>query len=131
MSNYEVRVDGVEDLISNLRKINANIRGSVAKQAVAAGATLIEDQARINAPVLTGALRGSASTITRQIDGGAEAEIGFRDIVYARIQEFGGMAGRNHSVRITGKLYLSRAIDQQRNAAGDAMGVVIRSYLDK
>ena len=129
MSNYNVQLKGADKLIANLNKIDADLRGLVGLQAVNAGAIQIENKARMNAPVLTGALRNSASTISKQTATGAEAEIGFRGLVYARIQEFGGRAGRNHSVYIEGKHYLQNAIDTQQGLALQAMGDVISQYL--
>ena len=35
---------------------------------------------------------------------------------YASIQEFGGMAGRNHASKITGKKYLTRSVEENREA---------------
>lgn len=129
MSNYNVQLKGADKLIANLNRISAELRGQVAVQAVNAGAIQIENRARMNAPVLTGALRNSVSTIAKQTGNGAEAEIGFRGLVYARIQEFGGRAGRNHSVYINGKHYLERAIKSEQGLAVQAMGDVIAQYL--
>ena len=129
MSNYNVQLKGADKLIANLNKIDADLRGLVGLQAVNAGAIQIENKARMNAPVLTGALRNSVSTIAKQTANGAEAEIGFRGLAYARIQEFGGRAGRNHSVYIEGKHYLERAIKSEQGLAVQAMGDVISQYL--
>lgn len=129
MSDYTVRLEGTDELLRNLNKISSEMRGKVALQAVNAGALQIENKARMNAPVLTGALRNSASTIAKNTANGAEAEIGFRGLVYARIQEFGGRAGRNHSVYIRGKHYLENAIKSEQDLAVKAMGDVISSYL--
>ena len=129
MSNYNVQLKGADKLIANLNKIDADLRGLVGLQAVNAGAIQIENKARINAPVLTGALRNSVSTIAKLNGNKAEAEIGFRGLAYARIQEFGGRAGRNHSVYIEGKHYLERAIQSEQGLAVQAMGDVIAQYL--
>lgn len=73
----------------------------------------IGNQARRNAPYKTGALSNSI----RVEDNGGEVlviaggKMGNKDIRYAAIQEYGGLAGRNHSVRITGKHYMERAKD--------------------
>ena len=130
MSNYHVQLEGTEQLLQNLARIDGEIRGTVARQAVHAGAIQIENRAKINAPVLTGALRNSASTIAQNTASGAEAEIGFRGLAYARIQEFGGMAGRGLRTKITGKHYLENAINQEKGAAVNAMSDVVRSYLN-
>lgn len=129
MSDYNVQIKGADKLTAKLKQIDAEMRGLVALQAVTAGAIQIENRARMNAPVLTGALRNSVSTIAKQTSTGAQAEIGFRGLAYARIQEFGGRAGRNHSVYIEGKHYLQNAIDTQQGLALQAMGDVISQYL--
>lgn len=73
----------------------------------------IGNQARRNAPYKTGALANSIRVESNGdeisvIAGGSYAG---RNIPYAAIQEFGGYAGRNLSVRITGKHYMERAKD--------------------
>ena len=140
MAEYNVKLEGTEQLIANLKKIDGSIRNKVALDAVTAGAIQIGDKARQNAPVKTGALRNSAGinpkakdsptkVITKMETSGAEAEIGFRGLAYARIQEFGGMAGRNHSVKITGKHYLGNAIEETKGLVIDAMSDVVKAYL--
>jgi len=131
MSNYVVELEGTEQLLSNLKRIDSGLRGQVALQAVTAGAIQIENKARINAPVLTGALRNSVSTISKPTGHGAEAEIGFRGLAYARIQEYGGRAGRRHSVVIEGKHYLENAIKSESGNAVNAMSDVVSAYLGK
>lgn len=131
MADMTVELIGTKELLENLKKIDANIRGDVALKAVNAGGIQIENKARMNAPVKTGALRNSAKTIARNTGNGAEAEIGFRGLAYARIQEFGGYAGRNHSAKITGKHYLEKAINETRFLVVDAMSDVVKAYLGK
>ena len=143
----EIKLEGTEELLANLKKINGDIRTDVALKAVNDGALQIENQARINAPVLTSALRNSAKTICKNTPNGAEAEIGFRGLAYAKIQEYGGtITARNHkyltfktkagwrrkkSVKIVGKHYFEKAINSEKGHAVEAMGNVIKSYLEK
>ena len=147
MSNYDIVLTGTEELMANLRKVGSDMRGPVALRAVNAGGLIIEDKARMNAPVKTGALRNSAKTICRNTAEGAEAEIGFRGLAYARIQEFGGtITAKNKkylkfrvngkwvsakSVRIRAKRYLGRAIDSEKALVVKAMNDVVREYLDQ
>lgn len=141
MSNYDIEIEGADELIRNLQKIDASIRNDVAVKAVTAGAIQVGNKARMNAPVKTGALRNSAGysltsyTNTRVdtsvVNGQAEAEVGFRGLAYARIQEFGGMAGRNHAVKIRGKHYLQRAINSEKALVEKAMADVIRHFLEQ
>lgn len=81
------------------------------------------NMARSNAPYKTGALSNSIRVeenagIVEVLAGGKYAG---RNIPYAAIQEFGGNAGRNHSVHITGKHYMERAKDH----------VMAGNYLEK
>lgn len=74
----------------------------------------IANQARINSPYKTGALRNSIRVeedagIVNVIAGG---KMGGKDIRYAAIQEFGGetkFSSGGRSVHITGKHYMERA----------------------
>lgn len=73
--------------------------------------TDIANQARRNAPYKTGALSNSIrvepnGAVVEVIAGG---KTGGKNIPYAAIQEFGGTAGRHHSVTIIGKHYMERA----------------------
>ena len=146
MSDVEIRLEGTKELLANLKRIDSDIRGEVARKAVHAGAENIKGQAVINAPVLTGALRNSAIVTSSNEGGNAEALIKFRR-EYARIQEFGGtitaknkpylvfkVGGkwvRKKSVKINGKHYLENAINSQKGAAVKAMGDVINQYLER
>lgn len=73
----------------------------------------IANQARRNAPYLTGALSNSirVEENASEVEVIAGGKMGGKDIRYAAIQEFGGRAGRNGSVKITGKHYMERAKD--------------------
>ena len=126
----EIHLEGTEELIRNLKRIDNSIRSQVAVQAVKEGAYQIFNRARINAPVLTGALRNSMKVDAKSVNGRAEAEISV-NVVYARIQEYGGQTGRNHAAHITGKHYLGDAIESEKGRAVDAMSAVVRAYLEK
>lgn len=73
----------------------------------------IGNQARRNAPYKTGALANSIRVENNadEVDVIAGGTYAGRNIPYAAIQEFGGYAGRNRSVHITGKHYMERAKD--------------------
>ena len=73
----------------------------------------IANQARRNAPYKTGALSNSIRVEENagEVSIIAGGKMGAKDIRYAAIQEFGGTAGRNGSVRIAGKHYMERAKD--------------------
>lgn len=66
------------------------------------------------APRDTGTLARSITIEPPSVAGTSiQAAVG-SNIAYARIHEFGGLAGRNHSVVIKPKLYLTRAIEENK-----------------
>lgn len=71
----------------------------------------IANQARRNAPYLTGALSNSIRVEENagEVSVVAGGVMGGKNIPYAAIQEFGGYTGRSRKVRITGKHYMERA----------------------
>lgn len=121
-------IEGSEELLKNLRKINSDIRGSVALEAVQEGGAVIQAQGEHNAPVLTGTLKNSFRTESYNVGNGAVAEIG-PHVIYGRIQEFGGYTGRGHKTYIKGKLYLTQAVEQKRGEVQRAMAATIKDYL--
>ncbi len=121
-------LEGTEQLKANLSKIDTKLRTEASIKAVSAGAFQIMNRARINAPVKTGALRNSMMVTPRMNGSTAEAEISV-NVVYARIQEYGGHAGRHGSVYIEGKHYLENALHSEAPGAVRAMSAVIEGYL--
>ena len=121
-------IEGSTELIKNLRKIDSDLRGAVALEAVQEGGAIIQYQGMQNAPVLTSALRNSFRTESRNVGSGAVAEIG-PHVVYDRIQEFGGYTGRGHRAYIKGKFYLTRAVEQKRGEVQRVMSDTIKDYL--
>ena len=128
MTINHVQIDGVEEMLKNLQKIDAGIRRNVALEAVQEGGNVIMAKAQMNAPVKTSALKNSIRVDSRMTVGGAEAEIG-PHVIYGRIQELGGYTGRGHKTYITGKFYLSRAVDQTKDEVSRVMSQTIRDYL--
>ena len=125
---YNVKINGVDQMLANLSKIDARIRNDVALEAVQEGAAVIQSRAVMNAPVLTSALRNSFRTDSRKTAGGAIAEIG-PHVIYDRIQELGGMTGRGHKTRIVGKFYLHRAVEEKKDEVSRVMAATIKDYL--
>ena len=123
-----VEIEGIDDMLKNLQKLDDGIRNEVALEAVQEGASIIMGKAVRNAPVLTSALRNSFRVESRITGSGAEAEVG-PHVIYGRIQELGGFTGRGHRTRIKGKFYLSNAVEQKRKQVSDAMAETIRDYL--
>ena len=63
-------------------------------------------------PYRTGNLKRSITSNVDVRKSGDKIQIGTvgSNLVYARIQEYGGSTGRNHKTKIIGKFYLTRAI---------------------
>lgn len=66
-------------------------------------------------PIDTGTLRRSITHKTIRSGADVTGYVG-TNVKYARIHEFGGQTGRNHSVTIVPKLYLTRATKESREA---------------
>lgn len=77
------------------------------------GALEIMNKSKELAPYKTGTLRRSITKSILPGSGGLSQRIG-SNLVYAAIQEFGGLAGRGHSSRIPAKRYFRRAIEQKQ-----------------
>lgn len=126
----DIKIEGADELIKKLRQIDKTLRAQAAKEAVEEGAGVIMPKAIYNAPVKYGTLRNSFRIESRNVGDGAVAEFG-PHVIYGRIHEYGGYAGRNHSVHIKAKHYLNNAIEEKKNQAAKAMGDVISEYLAK
>lgn len=74
----------------------------------------VMDQAKILAPYKSGNLRRSITKAILPSSNGLAQAVG-TDVVYAAIHEFGGMAGRNRSVRIPARPYFRPAIAQKQS----------------
>lgn len=72
------------------------------------------------APRKTGALARSIGYNVNQLTNGVVAHMG-SNLPYARIHEFGGVAGKGHNVHIVGKFYMTRAFAENRDYVADAV----------
>ena len=127
MSNFTI--EGTDELIKTLSKIDAGVRNEAALDAVEEGGAAIMFRLVQNAPVRTSALRNSIRIESRKTASGAEAEIG-PHVIYARIQEFGGNTGRGHRTYIKGKHYLEKTVNERRQKAIEVMAATLRDYLE-
>ncbi len=66
------------------------------------------------APYKSGTLRRSLNSLVSQNGKQLEGAVG-SNLVYARIQELGGDTGRNHKTHITGKFYLTGAVEKNKD----------------
>lgn len=78
----------------------------------------VEAGAKQRAPFRTGNLRRS---INHNTERSVQRIVGYvgSNLEYARIQEFGGVAGRNHSVRIQGRHYLGESVEVNKKKISD------------
>lgn len=123
-----VEIEGLDEMLKNLAKIDEGIRDDVALEAVHEGGSIIMARAQMNAPVLTSNLKNSIRVESYKTGHGAVAEIG-PHIIYGRIQELGGYTGRGHKTKIVGKFYLSRAVEEKKGEVSAKMAGIIRDYL--
>lgn len=125
------RVTNARDLERALSRVDTAVRGQATRVALRAGAAKIVNQARENAPVLSGQLsRSIHSEVAVEGDGGV-ARIG-TNLEYAAIQEFGGVIKfktRKGTVTIKGKRYLTRAYDTKRGEATNEMADVLADFI--
>jgi HK97 gp10 family phage protein len=129
-----VRIDGLKELGEALKGLRLDMAQKAARQAVAAGASVVRAQARKNAPVDTGNLQkaivmkrkrntnlteeygvsvrvGKKSDVTRAKAG--KGALG-KDAYYARFLEFG-------TVKLPAKPFLTPALSQNVQKATEAM----------
>ena len=129
-----VRIDGLKELGEALKGLRRDMAQKAARQAVAAGASVVRAQARKNAPVDTGNLQkaivmkrkrntklteeygvsvrvGKKSDVTRAKAG--KGALG-KDAYYARFLEFG-------TVKLPAKPFLTPALSQNVQKATEAM----------
>jgi phage gpG-like protein len=152
MSNFgDIQIDlkGKEELEAKLNKLSSYARGSVALDAVNAGAAILETRIKINMDKVlhrrTGMLINSVSFSGRREGQGAVATIRVGQ-VYGKIHEYGGTivpirARMLHwvnekgedvfarKVTIPARPYMRPAIAESEDQVFDAMGRVIDSAL--
>lgn len=139
-----VRVDGLRELGERMRKLSADMAGKVARQATAAGAKIVRDQVRVNAPKDTGNL--AAAVVMKRITNSslsAEYVVAVRkgkrtdvanaksgqgklgkDAYYAHMVEFG-------TVKMSAQPFIRPAFESQKNAAVDAIASRLKKRLDR
>ena len=82
---------GLGEFKAQLKRISGSVRGKILADAGTAGLQLVVNAAMPKAPKRTGTLRRSIHTeVLTQTDNSAEIAVG-TDVVYAAIQEFGGV----------------------------------------
>jgi hypothetical protein len=82
--------------------------------------------------VVSGALRSSVSHQVHSVAGGIEMRVGPGGFAekYAAIQEFGGLAGRNHATRIPARPYMGPTLDENlKEAIRQLENALVKAYL--
>lgn len=110
-----IQFTGAGKLRSAIQGLNGFAKGTGQKMQIAVTASVLDvlTGAVQNAPYQTGTLRRSLS---HKVDTGQGEVSGYvgSNLVYSRIQELGGRAGRGQSVNIRPKRYLQRSIESNK-----------------
>lgn len=147
----EIVLEGKDDFIKKLQSMSAAARGQIAVDAVTEGAAVIQFHAQLNARNVfsrrqRGQLRNSIIPKVQQTDTGAEAEIG-PNVIYGRIQEFGGTIRPVHAKALHFKIddqdiytkqvtlpprpYLAPAALNHQQEVADVMAAAIADGLEE
>jgi hypothetical protein len=112
---FSIQFTGAGKLRSTIQGLNKFSKGANAQLqiAVTSGVLDVLTGAVQNAPYQTGTLRRS---LTHKVEVGQGEAVGYvgSNLVYSRIQELGGRAGRGGSVNIRPKRYLQRSIEANK-----------------
>lgn len=129
---FTVQFDAGSALAERYATLASDLRGQALRDAVEAGALIVETDAKIAAPVLTGTLRRSLHTEVTSSDGQAEALVG-TDVPYARRLEFGFVGadrlGRHYNQ--AARPYLRPALDSNRARVREAITSVLATLLSR
>jgi len=144
-----VKVLNVGKLSSKLQAMGDAMAGKALEQALSSGALLIQNEAKVNAPVLTGELARSITHETQSSGQSAVARIGTNKI-YAPIQEFGGsidvtprmraflhaakdihLKASTNTINIPAQPYLRPAFDSELDNAKKEVAVSLKIIVDK
>ena len=125
----KIEIHGLDKLEAELQAMGSSVADTL-EVAVESAGSMIADQAAKNAPYDTGDLRSATEAPPRVERTGkysVEGRVGPQGIAYARIQEYGGVTGRGHKTRITGKFYMTRAVEDLRDECEQEMIRIISS----
>ena len=122
--NPLVHLEGAEELNRALRSVGDRAGGITLRNAAEAGADVIAEQARANAPRDTGALAEGITTQAGRIQQGrAVINIGYRKAQwYGQFVELGTEHAAAHP-------FLRPALDSTATEATDTIGAVMRAAL--
>lgn len=119
----KIEIRGLDKLNAELQALGSSVADTLEDAVFAAGSRIAE-QGGENAPYDTGTLKSAAEAPPRIEKTGkysVEGRVGPQGIAYARIQEYGGVTGRGHKTRITGKFYMTRAVESLKDECEQEM----------
>jgi len=119
----KIEIQGLDKLEAELKAIGSSVADTLEDAVYAAGVRIAE-QGSINAPYDTGTLRSAVAApprIERNSPYSVTGRVGPQNVEYARIQEYGGVTGRGHKTRITGKFYMTRAVESLKDECENEM----------
>jgi len=125
----KIEIHGLDKLNAALQEMGTSVADTL-EVAVTAAGDRIAERAGENAPYDTGNLKMAAEAPPRVERTGkysVEGRVGPQNVEYARIQEYGGVTGRGHKTRITGKFYMTRAVEDLRDECEQEMIRIISS----
>jgi phage gpG-like protein len=112
---FSIQFTGAKQLRSAIQQLNKFAKGSNAQLQTIMMASVLDvlTGATQNAPYKSGTLRRS---LTPKVEVGNSEIVGYvgSNLVYSRIQELGGRAGRGGSVNIRPKRYLQRSVESNK-----------------
>jgi len=123
----KIDIQGLDKLEAELKAIGSSVADTLEDAVYAAGARIAE-QGSVNAPYDTGNLRSAAAApprIERNGQYSVTGKVGPQNVEYAMIQEYGGVTGRGHKSRITGKFYMTRAAEALKDECEQIMVEII------
>lgn len=115
MVGIEINNATFDAAFKGLKGMNAQVKKALF-EAVTSSVLDIQTKAKTAgyAPYKTGTLRRSITNKVVSVTDGVVGYVG-SNLVYARIQEYGGETGRNKRTIIKGKHYLSRAVRDNKD----------------
>ena len=119
----KIEIHGLDKLNAELQALGSSVADTL-EDAVEAAGDMIAVRAGENAPYDTGTLKSAAEAPPRIEKTGkysVEGRVGPQNVEYARIQEYGGVTGRGHKTRITGKFYMTRAAESLKDECEQEM----------
>lgn len=124
----KIEIQGLDKLEKELQALGSSVADTLEVAVKAAGVRIAEQAAENIKPYktedFTGELAKATQAPPRVEQTGkysVEGSVGPQNIAYGRIQEYGGVTGRGHKTRITGKFYMTRAVESLKDECEQEM----------